>query len=238
MKTLLLNGCSYGYCWNPSSDFVSGLGCDKFVNISKSGTSFQRACRTTIEWIAQNGSPGMVMLPLTFPHRWELALNKDEDEIDGSWVPLQNSNYLNDSFNLEDSLIDDIHKLCDYYYKIIPNLKTYWDLMFTNIIMISGFLESRNVPYLIWDMCNGFDKEHLYRPSKNKERYKAFEKINLISENKRIIDIWKFCGNKFMWGTMPYDRRRTTPEYRHHHNEIQYKELEKYILTYLKSIDQ
>jgi hypothetical protein len=234
--TLLVNGCSYGACWNPSTDFVAGLGLEQVVNVSRVGTSFQRACRVTVEWIAQNGNPGMVFLPLTFPHRWELALGIDEDPLDGSWLPLQNSYYIEDNHRLYDPIVE-IKKFVNLYYKTIPNIKTYWDLMFTNIIMISGFLESRNIPYLIWDMCNGFEKKHLERDTKGRERYKAFEKIKLIEENKRIIDIWNFCGNKFMWDTMPADLQKTTADYGHHHNETQYKELENYILTYLKRID-
>ena len=57
MKTLLLNGCSFTHRWNPSKKFVRELGCDRVENISKVSTSFQRTCRTTIEWIAINGNP-------------------------------------------------------------------------------------------------------------------------------------------------------------------------------------
>ena len=91
MKTLLINGCSFGHFWTPSQEFITKLGCDKVTNLSKVGTSFQRTCRSTVEWIAQNGKPNLVLIPITFSHRWELALNLDEDDIDGSWVPLQNS---------------------------------------------------------------------------------------------------------------------------------------------------
>lgn len=238
MKTLLLNGCSFGTCWQPSSEFISALGCDNLENISKDGTSFQRACRTTIEWIAQNGNPKMVLLPMTFSHRWELALNEDEDNVDGSWVPLQNSNFLSNTYNLHNTSIDDVKKLVDDYYKIIPTIKTHWDMMFTNMIMMAGFLDSTNIPYLMWDMCNGFDKIHLTRNTKERERYKAFEKIKLIEENKRIIDIWKFCANRYMRDTMPADIQQKTPEMAYHHDAPQYKHLENYILNYLNSIDQ
>ena len=228
MKTLLINGCSFGECWTPSEEFVTSLACDQPINLSKAGTSFQRTCRSTIEWIAQNGAPAMVLIPITFSHRWELALNRDEDKIDGGWVPLQNSSYLADRYNLQDVSIESVKKLVDDYYKIIPTIKTYWDKMFTDIIMMSGFLDQQKVPYLMWDMCNGFDKSHI-------KGYQGFHKIELISKNKRIIDIWKFCGNRFMRDTMPAQLRDKTPEFAFHHEPQQYKELEKYILSYLKS---
>ena len=111
MKTLLLNGCSYGKCWTPSDKFVSSLGCDTHVNISKYATSFQRSCRTTIEWIAKNGKPEYVIIPMTFAHRWELSLSYVDEELDGGWIPLQNSNYLRDEFELHPNSFDDIKKL-------------------------------------------------------------------------------------------------------------------------------
>ena len=37
MKTLLLNGCSFGDCWTPTSEFIKSLNCDTVTNISKVG---------------------------------------------------------------------------------------------------------------------------------------------------------------------------------------------------------
>lgn len=225
MKRLLINGCSFGECWIPTQEFVESLDCDTVVNLSKAGTSFQRTCRSTIEWIAQNGNPTFILIPIPFAHRWELALNEEEDPIDGSWIPLQNSNYLSDRYNLQETLKTTLKKLVEQYYKIIPTIKTYWDNMFTDIIMMSGFLEQQKIPYMIWDMCNGFDKKHI-------KGYKGFHKIELIAKNKSIIDIWKFCGNRFMRDTMPADIKTKTPEFAHHHGPEQYKELEKYLIEY------
>ena len=233
MKTILLNGCSFAELWEPSDKFIGSLGCDDLINLGKSGTSFQRTCRSTVEWIAQNGNPDFVLIPITFAHRWELALNQDEDDIDGSWVPLQNSNFLSDDYKLQDSSIDDVKKLVDQYYKIIPTMKTYWDKMFTEIITFSAFLEKQKINYLMWDMCNGFDKEHLNIYLKP---YKAFRKIDLISQNHRIIDIWSFCGNRYMRDTMQDDVKSKTPEFAHHHAPEQHRHLEDYIMEHLKHI--
>jgi len=233
MKTILLNGCSFAEFWKPSHKFIDSLGGGDLINLGKAGTSFQRTCRSTIEWVAQNGSPDFALIPITFAHRWELALNKDEDDIDGSWIPLQNSNFLSDEYRLQDSSIDDVKKLVDQYYKIIPTLKTYWDKMFTEIITFSAFLEKHKINYLMWDMCNGFDKEHLNIYVKP---YKAFRKIDLISQNPRIIDIWSFCGNRYMRDTMPENVKKDTPEFAHHHKSEQYRHLEQYITNYLNTL--
>ena len=102
MKTLLLNGCSFGHRWHPSKEFVNALGCDKTKNISKVATSFQRTCRSTIEWIAINGNPSFVVVPITFSHRWELAIGNSQDDIDGNWFPMQNKN----TFLLQDRRLE------------------------------------------------------------------------------------------------------------------------------------
>jgi hypothetical protein len=224
MKRLLINGCSFAEYWQVSPEWITALGCDSLVNIGKGGTSFQRTCRSTVEWIAQNGLPHFVMIPITFAHRWELALNQNEDDIDGSWVPLQNSNLLAGSYKLQ--YPEEFHKLCEQYYKIIPTVKTHWDKLFTEIITFAGFLEQQQIRYLMWDMCNGFDMKHI-------KGYKGFQKIKMINHNKKIIDIWNFCGNRFMRDTMPADIRIQTPEFAHHHEPAEYKHLETKLINYL-----
>ena len=191
MKKLLINGCSFGQCWTPSKEFVAGIGMHEHVNISKPGTSFQRTIRSTIEWIAQNGKPNYVLIPITFCHRWELALSIDQDKIDGSWIPLQNSNYL-------------------------------------DIILLSAYLDHNKIPYLMWDMCNDFDTKHI-------KGYKGFEKINIIKQNPRIIDLWSFCGNRFMWDTLDTDVKKETDKLAHHHEKDQYLKLENRILEHIKT---
>ena len=227
-KTLMVNGCSYGACWNPSMNFIKGLGMDDYINISKSGTSFQRTARSTIEWIAQNGSPDYIFIPITYCHRWELALSSEQDPIDGSWVPLQNSNYLSDDYNLQDININDLRALVERYYGIIPNIKTYWDKMFTEIIMLSAFLDVNRIPYLMWDMCNGFDTKHI-------KGYKGFDKINIIKQNPRILDLWTFCGNRSMWGSMDAEQKKKTDKYTYHHAKDQYLHLENLILEHINT---
>ena len=175
MKTLLLNGCSFGQIWKPSGDFVKRLGCDNFTNISKVATSFQRTCRTTLEWISQNSDPTFVIIPITFSHRWELAVSDEEDELDGSWFPIQRKELIDD---VQLKLHGDVSKiklkqLVDLYYGSIPTVKTYWDKLFTEIILLASFLENRKTRYLFFDMCNEFDKKHI-------QGYKGFEKLKII----------------------------------------------------------
>ena len=226
--TLLLNGCSFAECWTPSSGFVEQLNCKDYINLGKSGTSFQRTVRSTVEWIAQNGNPYYVIIPITFSHRWELALNSNEDPIDGSWVPLQNSNYMSEKYNLQSTNLDRLKKLIDDYYSIIPTIKTYWDKMFTEIIMFAGWLDNKKISYLMFDMCNQFDKKHL-------KGYKGFEKIKFIEQNKNIIDLFSFCGNHFMWNSLSDSDKEQIDPVLYHHRDPQYRILEDHLLKYINS---
>jgi hypothetical protein len=80
----------------------------------------------------------------------------------------------------------------------------------------------------MFDMCNEFDKRHI-------KGYKGFDKLKLIESNKKVIDIIKFCGNKFMWDSMKDEYKKDNPEWNIHHAPKQYVELEKYLLKYIDS---
>lgn len=225
MKTLLLNGCSFGECWTPTKKFLTDIGCDTFVNISKSATSFQRTCRSTVEWVAQNGKPYFVIVPITFAHRWEMAIGKDEDQIDGSWFPLQKKELV-DTYSDQldtDVSVEKIKNMLDLYYGSIPTIKTYWDKLFLEVIMLSSFLESKSIGHLFFDMCNEFSREHI-------KGYKGFGKLKLIESNKNIIDLFNFCGNRYMWNSMDDNNNI---DFNIHHSQDQYKHLENYISTYI-----
>ena len=224
MKTILLNGCSFGLCWKPTEQFVKALGCDSVTNISKVATSFQRTCRSTIEWIAQNGNPAFVLIPITFSHRWELAIKQNDDHLDGAWFPLQRKDLLDGHTDelCKELDVDKLKNMLDLYYGSIPTIKTYWDKLFTEAIMLSSFLESKGIKHLFFDMCNEFNKKHI-------KGYKGFDKLRLIESNNNIIDLFNFCGNRYMWNTMADNN---SVDFNIHHAPEQYKHLEKHLLTY------
>ena len=223
MKTLLLNGCSFGECWTPTQGFVQSLGCDHTANISKMGTSFNRTCRSTIEWIAQNGNPEFAIIPITFSHRWEMAIARDDEQIEGTWFPIQMPSVLETvPDNIDRNIdIDKLKQMIENYHALIPNIRTYWDRIFTDVIMLSGFLHSRSIKHLVFDMCNEFNKEHI-------QGFNGFDKIRTIEENKNILDLFSFCGNRYMWNTMP---DKESHDFNMHHGAEQYKALEKHLLT-------
>ena len=117
--------------------------------------------------------------------------------------------------------------LLENYYSIIPDIRTHWDKGFTELILLSSFLEQRKIKYLMFDMCNDFDEKHLVN-------FKGFAKLDLIKNNKNIIDLTVFCGNRFMWNTLDVIQKQKIDPTAHHHNKIQYTQLEKYLLNYLR----
>lgn len=228
MKTLLINGCSFGHIWKPNNDFVNSLGCDRVENISRPGSGFQRTVRTTIEWVAQHGDPGMVIIPITYAHRWEMPIVEDEkvDSLDGIWMPLQASKVMESDQSGKINLVNNKEKIMrinDLYYGLISNTVGYWDKIFTEIICLSAFLEKHKIPYVMFDMCNDFD-EHLLID------HPFVQKAQMIKQNKNIMNIFSFCGNKYMWRTLQKPR---PDSFNQHHSPREYKALELYVIQYI-----
>ena len=227
MSALLINGCSFARFWNPSKEFLKSLSCDQVINLGKDGGSLQRVVRTTVEWIAQNEPPEMVIIPIPLTSRWELSIAKNEDAIDGTWYPMQLKEYLDEKKISTRVDFEKLQKLTELYYGAIPDIRTYWDSCFTNLILLSSFLEQNKIDYLMFDMCNNFEIKHL-------EGYKGFEKIKLIDNNKKIIDLFKFCGNKYMYQNIKGKNKKEIDPLMYHHSDIEYKDLENYLLNYRK----
>ena len=143
--TLLINGCSYGECWSPRNDFIKSLDCKEVVNLSKAGTSFQRTVRSTIEWLSINPKPNYVIVPITFTHRWEMCFNQNENGIDGTWTPLQNSLFVNTQNIRDDISIENVKKFMDLYYGLNVTVRTFWDKCFTEIILLANFSQLRSL---------------------------------------------------------------------------------------------
>jgi hypothetical protein len=223
---LLLNGCSFAYRWTPSQNFLETVDCPKTINISLNGGSFQRTLRSSIEYCATFGKPKFAVIPFTWASRWELALAKEDVLIDGTWASMQHPEYID--FDTLDKSIpkDKIIQLVENYYGILPNVRSTWDKMFTEIISLASFFEAQGIKYLMFDMCNNFDQKHLLG-------YKGFEKLDLINNNKNIINIFEFCGNKYMYDLLPAEKQEKTNPYMHHHHSTEYMAMEKYLIDYL-----
>ena len=218
-----MNGCSYTAIWQPSEKFINALGCDKVKNISMHGGSFQRVCRSTIEYFAKNPKPKFVLIPITFSYRWELAVGNRNDDIEGNWLPMRTNNNLKQEQLAQDVSVSKLNDMIENYYSCIPEDVSFLDKMFTDIIMLSAFLEKQGVPYLMFDMCNGFDREDL-------KNFKGMDKLSLIESNKNIVDLFTFCGNRYMWSQLTDAQQKKADKTTHHHASLAYHILEKHII--------
>ena len=220
---LLVNGCSYTAIWPLSDNFVQALGCNNVKNIAMHGGSFQRTCRTTIEYFAKNTKPKFVLIPVTFSHRWELAVGNLNDDLEGNWLPMRTDNNLQQEQMAQNVSKERIDGLVDNYYGCIPDNITFIDKMFTDIIMLCAFLEGQGVDYMLFDMCNSFDRRDL-------ENVNSLDKLSMIKQNKKVIDLFEFCGNSFMWSTLTSQQQSICNPTTHHHASLAYHLLERHII--------
>jgi len=198
--TLLLNGCSYGQSWHSFPG----------QNLSRAGGSFYRSIRTTLEWIAVNGKPSYVFIPITFCARFEISKISVDKPIEGAYDLTPFSHY-----KIESQLSDSCYRS--------------WDYLFMNIIMFSSWLEQQGIKYLMWDQCNDFDPGHI-------TGFKAFEKLKWIENNPRIIPLFEFCGNQYMYdmgGKWNNTDSNEIPAIRHYLDEA-YPILKDYLDRYAK----
>ena len=81
-KKLLISGCSYGVVYSEIQDDLKKIfNVDEVVNISQNGGSPDRAIRVAIEWIAQNGKPDMLILPVSHYNRFDLPIAERMDPL-------------------------------------------------------------------------------------------------------------------------------------------------------------
>lgn len=227
--TLLINGCSFAQGWhNPSEKFLQTLGCFSVTNISKVATSFQRTYRSTIEWIAQNGTPEFVIVAVPYVTRWELSVAGKEDVLDGTWYPIQIST-LNNVQDLS-TMVDDkkFSSMVENYYGCIPDIRTYWDKFFIDLIGFSSFLSQHQIKHVFFDMCNNFDSKHI-------KNFLGFDKIKFIKSNDSIIDLFSFCGNKHIYDCLTTEKQKQIHPYSHHHSNDDFVYLENYLINYINS---
>lgn len=203
--TLLLNGCSYGEVW---TSFPG-------INISKSGGSFYRSVRTTVEYCATKGNPDTVLIPISYIERNEYVTDISLDtEIEG---PYLSSNSSEELYNLNESFV----MLNDTDYAS-------FDKFVLTLTFFCAWLDQQKIKYLIWDQCNKFDKVHL-------TGYKAINKLKYIEQNKNIVDLFNFCGNQYMYDNgAPVTDSETNIPYLVHYEDQYYKVLASYLREYIK----
>lgn len=183
------------------------------TNLSQPGGSIDRSIRTTMEWCVRNYKPEWVFIPLSFVSRFEVSrIEQLNLPIEGTYIPGQFDYY------------EITAQLSDSCYRS-------WDYAFMHIILFSAWLEQQGIKYLIWDQCNLFDKVHI-------QGFNGIEKLKLIEENPRIIPLFDFCGNQYMYENNGewYDADSGLDPNIRHYKDKSYSILKEYLDNYIKTV--
>ena len=197
-KKLLISGCSFGAVYSDIQDELKELfGVDEVINISKLGGSPDRQIRGVIEWIAQNGKPDMVIIPVSFAHRFDLPIAEQMD-------PLHNRHYrcmwhmdLGKNYGSAKPIDPTYDKdMLQTYMKIgaviHSNDHPGHDNLFTKLLTFQAYLELNKINHLIFDTGNYYENvPDLEQPGMDKKK--------LVENCKGIYKFFTFCSNIWMY---------------------------------------
>jgi len=197
-KRLLISGCSFGAVYSDiQHDLKKLFGVDEVINISTLGGSPDRQMRGVIEWTAQNGKPDMVIVPVSFAHRFELPIAERSD-------PLHNKHYrcmwhmnLGKNYGSAKPIDPTYDKsILETYMKtgavIHSNDHPGHDNLWSKLITFQAYLELNKIRHLIFDTGNYYENvSDLDQPGMKKKK--------LIEDCKGIYKFFTFCSNVWMY---------------------------------------
>lgn len=201
-----------------SNELKNIFGVDEVINLSKVGSSPDRQIRVTIEWIAQNGNPDMVILPVSHFNRFDLPVAKNCDHMDNMNLRMAWT------MDLKDIKKENIIDLVD-----LDTLKTYMktgalvhqighpahDYLFVKLLTFQSYLEMNNIRHLIFDTGNCYEKiwmTHLTMGAKSNPGYQpGMKKIDLVKKCQGIYKFFSFCSNLWMYENCVSDKENYVP---------------------------
>ncbi len=202
----MISGCSYGVVYSDIQDELKEMfGVDEVINLSQNGGSVDRAIRAAIEWIAQNGNPNMVILPVSHYNRFDLPIAQNVH-------PLHNRHYkmawhydLDKNFGSADPIDSNVtRETLETYLKtgamVHCNEYPAHDSLFVKLITFQSFLEINKIRHLIFDTGNYYEK--LWN-----EKQPGMEKRKLIENSKGIYKLFTFCSNVWMYNQLTHEQK-------------------------------
>jgi len=196
-KRLVVSGCSYGTVYSDISIELKKLfNVDEIINLSNLGGSPDRQMRVVIEWIAQNGNPDMVIMPVSYAYRFDLPIAEKLD-------PLHNKHYrcvwhmdLDKNFGTAKPIDEKYRSTLQTYLKtgamIHENEYPAHDNLFTRLLTFQAYLELNKINHLIFDTGN-------YYSATLKENQPGMQKKSLVEKCKGIYKFFNFCSNVWMY---------------------------------------
>ena len=159
-KKLLISGCSYGMVYSDIADELKKLfGVDEVINLSHLGGSPDRQVRVVIEWIAQNGKPDMVIMPVSYANRFDLPIAEKVNTL--------HNRHSRCAWHMDIGISNSSAKPIDQKYDK-NTLQTYLktgalihsneypthDNLFVKLITFQAYLEFNKIRHLIFDTGN------------------------------------------------------------------------------------
>ena len=209
---LLVNGDSY-LANKINQDFATRLNCSELVNLASAVNSNSAIIRTTINYLESNPVE-FVLIGLTFLDRFELS-------VDGSnWINCGVQGVVNQT-SLANIDIEQLNQHIRERYKFDYQYLTSVEQLFCDIIMLSGYLTSKNIKFCIFNWVHTFKDFNF--PLK--------QSINRI---KNIVSLDDFSANQFLHdnGVAPMAPDKDLPAFIRHHKLEYYYLLENYLYDY------
>lgn len=209
MRTLLISGDSYALVYSEIVEELKTLfSVDEVINLSSAGTSPDRQIRVVIEWIAQNGNPDMVMMPVSHYNRFDLPIAGDFNNLHNlhhkahwtvDWIDTAVENK-----TINDIVDIDTLKTFIKTGAIVNQIEhTVHDYLFVKLLTFQAYLQQNKIRHLIFDTGNYYEKlwmNYLSIDDENNSGYQpGMKKRDLIERCAGIYKFLSFCSNVWMY---------------------------------------
>jgi hypothetical protein len=214
VKKLLISGCSYGLVYSEiQDDLKSTFGVDEVVNLSEAGASPDRQIRVVIEWIAQNGKPDMVMMPVSHYNRFDLPIAEKFDPLHNLHLKASWQADLLQRRNIEDKFKDTLKTFLKAGAILHEVEHTTHDYLFVKLITFQAYLQVNQIRHLIFDTGNYYEKlwiKYLSIDDENNSGYQpGMKKRDLIENCKGIYKLLSFCSNVWMYQQLSDEEKKS-----------------------------
>jgi hypothetical protein len=209
MKTLLISGGSYDLVYSEMVEELKNLfSVDEVINLSSAGTSPDRQIRVVIEWIAQNGNPDTVIMPVSHYNRFDLPIADKFDNLHNlhhkahwtmDWIDTAVKNK-----TINDIIDIDTLKTFIKTGAIVNQIEhTVHDYLFVKLLTFQAYLQQNKIRHLIFDTGNYYEKlwvNYLSIDDENNSGYQpGMKKRDLIAGCAGIYKFFSFCSNVWMY---------------------------------------
>jgi hypothetical protein len=212
-KRLVISGCSYGVVYSEIElELKETFDVDEVVNLSRGGASPDRQIRVVIEWIAQNGKPDMVIIPVSHYNRFDLPIATELDPLHNlhhrsSWTMNTESEQIN-------PLIDrDTLKMFLKTGSLVNTIEhTVHDYLFVKLITFQSYLQMNGIRHLIFDTGNYYEKLWMRFLSIDEEHNSGYQpgmkKRDLVEKCPGIYKFFTFCSNAWMYEQLTKEQKK------------------------------